>query len=194
MRYTITNLYAVKLPGQLDHGSRNLEHRAGAALLKYGLREMFGIELHAELVERGPAGKPSLANYPKIHYNISHSGDYAVCAIGPEPLGIDLERRRVVDYERLAKKAFSAKEQDELAGCSDPQAFFFDRWVEKESYLKWKGTGITRDMGKIDLTDGWCCHVWLEDGYSSAVWAKKPLKLKLCRIDFYDLFEDDRMQ
>nr|WP_275891430.1 4'-phosphopantetheinyl transferase superfamily protein [Ruminococcus sp. OA3] len=155
---------------------------------------MYGLEPDDGLVEQGPSGKPHLVNYPKIHFNISHSGGYAVCAIGPEPVGVDIEFWRALDYGRLAGKAFAEEEKKELESSCDPQRFFFDRWVEKESYLKWKGTGITRDMKEIDCLDGWNCHFELSEGCSCAIWSEKPMKLKICNIDYYELFEDDRMQ
>ena len=65
---------------------------------------MFGIGPEEVLTERGPSGKPYLVNCPGVHFNISHSGGYAVCAVGSVPMGVDIEFRRELDYRRLAEK------------------------------------------------------------------------------------------
>lgn len=190
----VTAIYAVKIPESQKRSGRKQEHTAGLRLLKYGLRDMFGIGPGEVLTERGPSGKPYLVNCPGVHFNISHSGGYAVCAVGSVPMGVDIEFRRELDSRRLAEKALTAEEKKDMENSCDPGRYFFDRWVEKESYLKWKGTGITENLKKIDRKDGFCCHFELADGFSCAIWSEKPMKLKICRIDDRELFEDDRMQ
>ena len=37
-------------------------------------------------------GKPYLVHRPDLHFNVSHSGDWAVCAVGSEELDVDVER------------------------------------------------------------------------------------------------------
>ena len=39
-------------------------------------------------------GKPVLKDCTNLFFNISHSGDYAVCAVSKQPVGIDIERIR----------------------------------------------------------------------------------------------------
>lgn len=36
-------------------------------------------------------GKPVLKNYPTIHFNLSHAGDWVLCGIGDVSLGVDIE-------------------------------------------------------------------------------------------------------
>ena len=45
--------------------------------------------LHVSIAE---GGKPYLVSEPGVHFSLSHSGDWAVCAIGDHPLGVDIEK------------------------------------------------------------------------------------------------------
>ncbi|WP_322020474.1 4'-phosphopantetheinyl transferase family protein [Clostridium butyricum] len=41
-------------------------------------------------------GKPYLDNTLNFHFNISHSGDYVVCAIDKNIIGIDIEEKKIL--------------------------------------------------------------------------------------------------
>ena len=43
-------------------------------------------------VEKNRYGKPFLKEYPRLHFNGSHSGDYLVCAMSQNPVGVDVQR------------------------------------------------------------------------------------------------------
>ena len=42
-------------------------------------------------------GKPVLANEPDVHFNLSHSGNLAVCAVSDHPVGVDVELLQDMD-------------------------------------------------------------------------------------------------
>jgi hypothetical protein len=54
---------------------------------------------------------------------------------------------------RLAKRFFHPEEQDYLFGATtnEQATRFFDIWTKKESYLKYQGTGIDRDLGSFSV-------------------------------------------
>ena len=61
----------------------------GAGLLAaYALREAGAEDL---TLQTGENGKPELLSYPDIHFNLSHSGTIAVCAVSDRPVGVDVE-------------------------------------------------------------------------------------------------------
>lgn len=66
-------------------------HETAEMLLARGLDEIYGIILSKEERAVGKHGKPYLANHPKIHYNISHSGEFVICAISGVPVEYFLE-------------------------------------------------------------------------------------------------------
>ena len=69
-------------------GSRGGEGRAEArALLALALEEGFGLRQMPEIA-RGERGKPYFPSHPQIHFNLSHSGPLALCAVGEERCGV----------------------------------------------------------------------------------------------------------
>ncbi len=88
--------------------------------------------------KRNPHGKPYLTDYP-LHISISHSGDYAVCAVSDTEVGIDIQKIRKADF-RIAKRYFTSEECEYIG---NDNLRFFELWAKKESYLKAIGTGLT---------------------------------------------------
>lgn len=128
---------------------------AGDHLARTALAEHCGVAPEAIRFARNPDGKPYALGLD-AHFNISHSGILVVCAVGDEPIGIDVQQMRAV-RQRLAKKVCTA---DELAYVSSAPGWdealtgeamlrFFRVWTAKESYFKWTGTGIT-DLKSVE--------------------------------------------
>lgn len=95
-------------------------------------------------------GKPILKDYPDIHFNISHSGKYVVCAVANVPVGVDIEGNRPINAA-VAKRFFSA-EENEWVSAADNQSVqeqrFFRLWTLKEAYAKATGQGIALSISK----------------------------------------------
>lgn len=74
-------------------------------------------------------------------FNLSHSGDLAVCALCHQAeLGVDVEVHRSLDAEEQAGLyADQALGEFEVAGRADS---FFDLWTRKEAFLKACGLGL----------------------------------------------------
>ena len=91
-------------------------------------------------------GKPCLTNKKVVHFNLSHSGNYALYAVSHSyEVGIDLEYiDKKLDLEGIALNAFSP---DELNAWKKARKFeskesaFFKLWVCKEAFLKASGKG-----------------------------------------------------
>lgn len=100
-------------------------------------------------------GKPYLLHYKNFHFNISHSGDWVVCAIDNRPIGIDVEKIKKVDFE-IAKQFFSKMEYIELSKKTGNKkvAFFYDLWTLKESYIKAIGDGFSKEPDSFTITFG----------------------------------------
>ena len=104
-------------------------------------------------------GKPQLAGEhatSHIEFNLSHSGDVALCAVTlGETVGVDVERvRDLRDMQGLANRFFSAHEARELdQEPSDRQLeSFFRCWTRKEAYVKAIGQGITCPLDSFAVT------------------------------------------
>jgi len=55
------------------------------------------------VLEENKYGKPYLQGYNNSHLNLSHSGEYAVCAIDDKPVGIVLEEITEFDFDIVQK-------------------------------------------------------------------------------------------
>jgi 4'-phosphopantetheinyl transferase len=89
-------------------------------------------------------GKPLLKRNCSLHFNVSHSEDWIVCAVDDEPIGIDIEKIRPAELEIAAQ--FFSDEEYRMLMAKNPQDrlhFFFDLWTLKESYIKAVGEGLS---------------------------------------------------
>ena len=124
--------------------SRLCAHRLALEMLS---RES-GLPMAALVIETDPLGKPQVKNAP-LHFNVSHSGDFVVCAVDAQPVGVDIE---VIHPVRpvLAARVCCPEELAYAApgGDLDPVRFF-EIWTAKEALLKYRGTGIRGDLREV---------------------------------------------
>jgi len=130
---------------------------AAHGMLRVLLGDYLGIAPAAIAFESGPDGKPTLAApYSSVHFNLSHAGELAICAIARDCVpGIDLERLdRAVDHDGLARRFFSAREYAELRRIPDAQRnrAFLACWTCKEAIAKATGRGLRMPLHKIEVT------------------------------------------
>lgn len=92
-----------------------------------------------------PLGKPYLPEHPDLHFSLSHAGDWAVCAVGNAPLGVDVEQPRCT--MEIAKRFFCS---DELPETEDKD--FLNRlWTAKEAFVKALGGGLTIPLNSFKV-------------------------------------------
>lgn len=91
-------------------------------------------------------GKPFIKNSNK-YLSISHSGDYAVCAVSDRPIGIDIEKHRDINIKTALK--FCNDAELEYIYKLDTNTRFFEIWTAKEAAFKLNG-GKEKDFKLID--------------------------------------------
>jgi 4'-phosphopantetheinyl transferase len=104
--------------------------------------------------ELNPYGKPQLCNDPSVQFNVSHSKDLALLAIGSHyPLGIDLEFFSARPYEGIANHMFSSIENNALANVETAlkPLCFFHIWAQKEAFIKACGLGLSYPTKEFDV-------------------------------------------
>ena len=106
-------------------------------LLDFGLKEC-GI-LDYNLIYND-FGKPYLADN-SVFFSISHSGDYALCAISSKEVGCDIEIIKDNNID-IAKEFFNKLEFQKIQNSKNPKLEFYNLWCQKESYLKALGIGL----------------------------------------------------
>jgi 4'-phosphopantetheinyl transferase len=121
---------------------------AAHAMLRRVLREILG---GAEpRFGRSPLGRPELMplpdGEPAPSFNLTHSGDFAACAIlYGGPIGIDAEDiRRPIDIIEMAARWFAPPERELLEQLPETRRaeMFFRIWTLKEAIVKATGHGL----------------------------------------------------
>lgn len=159
--------------------------RLGRKLLSELFLQETGEPFREEDLSFGPQGKPGFFKRPEIEFNISHSGGWAVCALGDVPVGIDVQEQRPLHkQERLAEKILSSAEKTryEVLGEQGRRAYLYDCWVEKEARVKGTGEGLSRSLDHLP-EDGVYEKIELEEGYSCGIWMKEKRNLVIERIE-----------
>lgn len=101
------------------------------------------------LTEKDDGGKPYVKGRENFHYNLSHSGRYVVIAWGDVPVGVDVQKHEnTLDRRAVAEQSFAP---DERIYAGESAERFFEVWTGKESYLKYTGEGLRRDMRSFSM-------------------------------------------
>ncbi len=99
-------------------------------------------------------GKPHLRRSPigDVHFNVSHSGEWALIAVARSPVGIDLEvPNERISYRAIAPQILSTSEKRawDAMPASERGAATMQLWVCKEALLKALGLGIADGLLKV---------------------------------------------
>ena len=100
----------------------------------------------------GENGKPYLPGY-EMQFNLSHAGDWALCAVGNAALGCDIEQMRSYKMS-MAHRFFCAEETRMLEDAEGEiqQDLFFRLWTLKESFLKAVGEGLSKPLNSFCIS------------------------------------------
>ncbi len=169
--------------GIIDYASRHPDketvRRAVYGLLNEMVTALAGVPSAELEISVGPRGKPRFTRFTDVHFSLSHSGSLAACALGPVPLGVDLEVvRERRGWADIAKAFFSEQEQLclETRGA-EALGTFYHFWTRKEAWLKLHGLSVWQ-VGKAPLSEvrrgkGPEFRTWRGEGSAS-------LSLSLC--------------
>ena len=138
----------------------------------------------------GKYGKPSVVSDNdgscNFHFNVSHSGELALCALGRRHrVGIDIEKLKPIQrLDSMMERCLSDKEIAQVGDETNSTRAFLQRWTCKEAYLKAIGVGLSQPMKTIeveispfklvyvpkDCEGGWYLHpIKVPDEYVSAL-------------------------
>lgn len=185
----MVNLYYVRLPEfpdtSLPFSSQKdvcekvrREKGTGKILLHYVLVRVFHWKAEAIQLHINEHGKPYLNTDRPVFFNISHSGDYVVCAFSDTEIGVDIQKIGKIRMP-VAERFFHPRETRILMNTPDREKdeLFFRYWSGKESFLKYTGTGLSASLASF-------CIVWGKretEIYKSNV--RLPLFLHECEVD-----------
>lgn len=151
------------------------------ALLAFGL-EKEGFCYEELEIATTPEGKPYLISHPDVYFSLSHSGEYAVCVISNQNVGVDVEnkqRKLLLEGNReklmsVARMSFSEAEYEAFVSSSDEEQIenFLKLWTRKEAVSKAVGKGLAMDFSKICEPDDKFLSFWLDEEYYISVYCE----------------------
>lgn len=92
-------------------------------------------------------GKPFLKNCHNLNFNISHSGEWVVVAVGKSQIGIDVEYKKE-NWDLVGEKVFSEYEKHWSQNSPKKKAIL---WTIKEAYVKYLGIGLSKGMDSFSI-------------------------------------------
>ncbi len=120
----------------------------------------YGAELPSKVeIVRIDGEKPRF-DTDKVYFNLSHSGGVMMLGISHSEIGVDIEKIREIDYKKF--DFIDAKDVEE----------FFEKWTERESYLKFTGEGLS-GLRKEIPDDAHFEHFPVWDEYHACVCAEE---------------------
>lgn len=141
---------------KIGNGKAKVVSVAAGLLIQNLLLKKYGLKKDDIEVSLGEQGKPVICYLPdnsgsrRIHFNISHSGNYVAAAISDNNIGIDIECKEDKGL-RVARRCFAESEYQYI--LAQPEAVrmrtFRDIWAMKESCLKYTGTGISVPLSSV---------------------------------------------
>lgn len=128
----------------------------GVGLLLYRALGELGIDRDMIEFEYGERQKPYIRGRDDVFFNLSHSGEYALCAVADTEVGCDIEMIADADLA-VAKRFFTENEYKSI--ISQPtddirREMFYRYWTLKESYVKATGLGIGCPMNSFEINIG----------------------------------------
>jgi 4'-phosphopantetheinyl transferase len=168
---------------------------ATRGILRCLLSDATGIAAEQIQFAEGLAGKPYLFGRCGPHFNVSHSGSFALIGLSENgPVGVDIERMHFTGDElSVAQSHFSAAEYRALLGLEQESMLcsFYKIWTCKEAVLKACGAGISEHLKDFSVeltTDGFAVHPephWFAPALASV--SAKPVEVPPGYVGCYAL-------
>lgn len=130
-------------------------------------------------IKTGEFGKPYCEEIP-FFFCLSHSGDFAACAISENEIGLDIQKLSAYK-ENLVTRNFTPSERDYIENSDDRDIAFTKIWTGKESYIKALGTGLRTALNSFSVwpervilsgEDKFCIHSGIIENFFYSVCVK----------------------
>lgn len=148
----------------------------GEVLVRYLASVKLGIKNSNILIEKNEFGKPYLAVQNPFQYNISHSGNWVICAIDSNNVGVDIEQIKPIDLT-IAKRFFTPREYQTIFEKCDQEQLkaFYTYWTLKESYIKFVGKGLSIPLKAVSFIEEGNTYKLKHDKYGLKFFTKRFL-------------------
>ncbi|MFM8655549.1 MAG: 4'-phosphopantetheinyl transferase family protein [Chthoniobacterales bacterium] len=121
----------------------------GRGMRRKMLSEAAGLPIDQLVFAESADGKPRCTNVSGWDFNVSHSGDYVVVAVGTGQIGVDLEQIRPVrEMESIVERYFHRDEAVAWRSLDTSlhEEAFFVLWSAREAAMKCVGLGLARGL------------------------------------------------
>lgn len=115
------------------------------------------------------SGKPYIQNHPEWHISISHSGQYAVCAVSRSPVVVDIQRHGKI-YPSILSRGYTPKERELCLRAQNQERTFYDLWARKECKAKLRPYAHLREIDALTAEPGFQYWKFSIPGYSGALY------------------------
>lgn len=135
----------------------------------------------------------------KIDFNISHSGEFVVCAFSAvQKVGVDIEQIQYIDLKDFYH-ILNNGDKEIIDQSQDKYRSFFKIWSAKEAILKAHGCGLVNDLhtlkihgdtGFFDDTEFYLKELNIHPLYSSCIASSVPVEtINIEKIADYNCLE-----
>ena len=131
-----------------------------------------------------PGGKAYFEDLPELRFSISHTDGLWACAFAREAVGLDVQKRRACEKEKLAARFFHPAEAAFVKDGGD----FFAVWCAKESYVKLTGRGIDAGFGAFstvgtaDRPAVYLYEIDVPEGYAARLCTRGAVRVRQIRM------------
>jgi 4'-phosphopantetheinyl transferase len=168
--FNYLNLFPIEIKNKILKFHRWEDAQAsllGKLLLKNGLKNI-GIDSDLSELKYTKYGRPYIENV--CDFNISHSGQYIVCAISTDgKIGVDVEEIKPIALDGF-RSWFPEEEWAEIITSKNIYHAFYYYWTAKESIIKAEGSGLSIPIENIVLKEGQAL-------IGKVIWYYKPITL-----------------
>ncbi len=116
-------------------------------LIRSTLAELDGIRPEELIFSRDENGKPFAEN-SSYYFSISHSRDFAMCAVDDKPVGCDIEEER--GHSPLLWRRIVCGNEGSL--IEEGRITLTELWTLKEAFLKRNGAGIKAGLQSVEFS------------------------------------------
>lgn len=140
-------------------------------LVRYIICKKFNITNTSIRFYTNGYGKPYFSNYNEFYFNIGHSHEWVLVGISKSELGVDIEYISDCRLD-IAKRFFTTEEHEDLINTPVlyQSKLFYDLWCLKESYIKYKGLGLSINLNTFQTKVA---------GVSSMIFTEKNEKINV---------------
>ncbi len=149
------NLFYSSLPSEerakidsLKNRNKQLEKLLGYMLVRYAIKDFFGIPMKNQGFSYTINGKPSIIGYDKVYFNLSHSNGMAACTVSDSEIGVDIEKIRPIG-DKLINTVCNDDEKKHIDESDNKSSEFIKIWTAKEALTKRIGEGLRGNLKLI---------------------------------------------